>query len=371
MSAPAFLKDHSTTPVTRLYHGATVQLWHGKVRLSDVEGWADNPRLALEMKKWQSDFGDQGISQDALYKMMKDTDDIQLKKLAGDIRVNGLREPIVLTFAGKLLDGNRRFFAVKLAHDTTEDLAKKRELEMITAFVLMENATERDEHNILVQENFSPSLKMEWPAYVKAEQIRQAYRDHGMNVKEIAESFGWNTNKVRETIKIGAITDAFIGYATGDANSEEGGLSMSALEAENVVAAKYQFFNEARKSFEKPLQEDADFAELFYKRVAQEGFFSSWNEVRCAHQGYKHPIGKPLLEKGDAGAGKDLKALIQLQKSNLKKHQSNEDRIKEFIKFLKELTAEEMREITEDFYTNLQDALALVQKLVKTAKTKK
>jgi len=371
MSAPPFLKEPSTTPVKRLYHGSYVQLWHGVVRLLDVQGWAKNPRLELEMKKWKSDFGDQEINQDALYQMMKNTRHIRLKELADDIRVNGLREPIVLTFAGKLLDGNRRFFAVKLAHDTANDPAKKQELEMIPAFVLMENATDRDQQNILVEENFSPSLKMEWPDYVKAEHIRRAHRDEGLSVKDIAASFGWSTTKVRDTLKIGEITDEFISYVTGDASSEEGGLGMSDLDAEKVAADNYQFFNEAKKSFHDALFSDSDFAELFYKRVAQGDFFSRWDEVRCAHQGYNDPIGRPLLEKGDAGSGKDLKALIQMQKSILKQHQSIEERIKEFIKLLKELTAEEMKGISEDSYKNLQDALALVQKLVETAKNKK
>lgn len=371
---PSFLESAPQPAIeNRLYHGSHVSLWRGAVRLSNVHGWADNPRLALEMNRWKSDFANAEISEDDLYEMMKITDHIKLKELSADIAANGLREPIVLTFDGKLLDGNRRFFAIKFAHDNAKLPALKEEMENIPVFVLTKGATEREITNILVEENFSPSLKREWPDYVKAQHIRQA-EEEGFKVSKIAQQFGWSPTKVRDTLKIGEITDAFITYATGDSDMEEGGLGLSELEAERIAADNYQFFNEAKKSFHGALS-DNDFANLFYTLIAKGkkdgGFFKRFDEVRCAHDGYKHSIGREILETAAAGGGRDLKALIQMEKSNLQARQSNEGRIEEFVAFLRKLSAEQMRDISDNAFNGLRESLVLVQKLVEAAKNQK
>lgn len=378
MTVPKFLEtDPTPTTVSRLYHGIRVPLWQGMVRLSNVHGWADNPRLELEMKRWKSDYADMEISQGDLYEMMKSTKSIGLKELAANIVANGLREPIVLAFDGTLLDGNRRYFAVQFAYDNEKDPGKKELLQIIPAFVLMENATNRESQHILVEENFSPSLKREWPDYVKAQHIRRAREEKGWSVAEIAAKYGWTTTKVRDTLKIGDITDAFITYATGDPDSEEGGLGLSDLDAVSAAADNYQYFNEAKKSLHNAIKEDADFAELLFTRIAQgypdekNKFFNRFDEVRCAYDGYKHAIGRPVMEGGAAGGGKDLKALIQMDRSNLRKRQGDEERILEFVQFLKELSAEQMRTISDAAYGNLREALSLVQKLVEAAKKPK
>lgn len=367
---PKFLESSPEPKIEpRLYHGKTVPLWRGCVRLSNVRGWAENPRMEIEMKRWNSDFPGTEIDQDALYDLMKKTDHVRLKDLAKNIRDNGLREPIVLTFDGGLLDGNRRFFAVRLAHESEKDPAKRKGLEIIPAFVLTVDATEHDRQHILVEENFSPSLKEEWNPYVKAQHIRRAKED-GHKVDEIAATYGWTTTKVRDTLKIGEITDAFITYATGSLDSEEG-LGMSALDAERIVADRYQFFNEAKKSLYKALEHDQDFAELFFKRIARGDFFSRWDEVRCAYDGYCHPVGKPIMESGTAGGGKDLKALIQIEKSNLKERQGVEEKIADFVKFLKGISAKQINEVSDNSLNGLQESLVLVQKLVEAAKKRK
>ena len=372
MSIPKFLESKPEPTIEpRLYHGSQVPLWRGMVRLSAIQGWAENPRLELEAKRWQNDHAGAEITQEILYDMMKKTKHVRLDELSRNIVANGLREPIVLTFDGRLLDGNRRFFAAQLAYDNAKTLADKEKLEIIPAFVLQENATDNQINNILVEENFTPSLKEEWPYYVKAEHIRRAKEEDGMTVQEIAYKFGWSTSKVRDTLHIANITDAFITYATGEPDSDEGGLGLSTLDAESVAAVNYQFFNEAKKSFREPLANNPDFAELFFTLIAKndkEKFFSRFDEVRCAYDGYNDPIGRPIMEKGDAGAGKDLKALIQMKNSNLEDRQDAEAKITAFVKFLKDLKAEQIRTISDATYENLRESLVLVQNLVETAK---
>ena len=362
---PSFL--FNPEPTQRLYHGKTIMLWQGQVRLSDVEGWADNPRLELEVRKWKNEFvGDEPVDQDTLYQMMKDTDHVRLSALADDISSNGLREPIMLTFSRKLLDGNRRFFAIKLACERTKDAAKRQALEMIPAFVMMDGSTPQDEMNILVEENFSPSLKREWPAYVKAQRIRKELKNR--DADDVAEAFGWKKSDVKDAEKIGEITDAFIGYASGDSESDEGGLGMTEIEAEAIAADKYQMFNEAKKSLRGHLSKDQDFAEWFYTLMAKDGVFKTWEEVRVAYRAYQHLEGKAILDEGKPGAGKVVRALIQHEENSIKKRVQAQYAIEKFVKFLNGLSTDQKREISDASLEKLREALVLVDKLVLAAK---
>lgn len=375
---PSFLEPQPEPRIeNRLYHGTIVALWRGTVRISKVQGWANNPRLELEMKRWANDYAEQKINQEQLYDIMKRTKGFRLKELSDNIKVNGLREPIVLTYNGKLLDGNRRYFAVKFAYEKAGTPAEKENLEKIPAFVLMKDATEQDEQNILVEENFSPSLKIEWPDYVKAQHIRRAYDEEGLSISKIASKFGWSAPKVRDTIEIGKITDRFITYATGreetgdeDEDSRGGGLGLSGLDAENMAAQNYQYFNEAKKSFLDHLYDDSDFAEMFYNLIAKENFFKSFHEVRCTYDGYNDPTGRIIMEKGEPGGGKDLKALIQMKKSKIERDQTVEEKITKFAEFLNTIKAEEINNISDATFRKLQDSLVLVKKLVDAAKNK-
>ena len=108
---------------------------------------------------------------------MKDDKEVKLKELRDDIQKNGLREPIILSWDGRLIDGNRRFFAAKFALESigAETLEHAR-LSLIPAFVQKKEATPEEERHIVVEENFTPSLKRDWPEYVKAMHIKGSPR---------------------------------------------------------------------------------------------------------------------------------------------------------------------------------------------------
>ena len=370
---PSFLSD--PTPMQQLYHGTRVDMWKGTVRLTNVQGWADNPRLEMEMKKWQKAFPGP-INQDELYKMMQTTREFRLKELKDNILINGLRKPIVLAFDGRLLDGNRRFFAIKFAHDETKDLTKQRDLEMIPALVLMQNASKQDEENILVEENFSKSLKIEWPDHVKARRIWKAYDEEKMKRTEIAKRYGWTPYKVRETLRTWEIAEKFINYSMTepDHESERGGLGLSMEEAEEAAFAgnNYQFFNEAQKSYFKQLNEEPEFAVLFYNLICKRGFFSNFPEVRCAYEGYKDKENcLPLMRKGEPGGGSKVRLHVQTIKEGLVTIKSVQETFSEFHDYLNNLTTEDKKAISGEVLEKLRDTLRLVESMVQAANAQK
>jgi hypothetical protein len=300
---------------------------------------------------------------------MKTDPDVRLKELRDDLIKNGLREPLTLSHDGKLLDGNRRFFALKFALEnmpTTDP--NRQDLEAVDAYVLTEAASEEDEQNVLVEENFSASLKIEWPEYVKAMMVVEA-NEQGLSIEEISKKYSWGKSKIKETLRIYELISEFMMFATSSPDPEDehgGGLGMTEQEAENEAAKKYQFFNEAQKSFFEPLKTDIDFKIHFFKWVHQ-GKFSSFQEVRVAYSAWKHPEAKAALMQPEPTAAKSAKAILDYNTRVVKSTDEAVGRVESFVKFLKEMSAQEIDLLPGTTRKNLKEALDLVVKMSEAA----
>ena len=354
---PPILAQKSAEIVTRWFHGLPVSLWHGLVSVEKVTGWVENPRITLAIKKWLSDFG-KPPSQDELFQIMKDDKEVRLKELRDDIQKNGLREPIILSWDGRLIDGNRRFFAAKFALESIgAETPEHARLSLIPAFVQKKDATSEEERHIVVEENFTPSLKRDWPEYVKAVHIKDLH-DRGVQPKDIAARFGWTPRAVNQAIKTLGLINNFISFATD--GRDEGGFGWEELEAEKFASDRYQIFNEAQKSYYAPLTEDADFAAKFYKWVAEEKFAGSI-EVKVAYEAYKDPEACRILDTEPDNAGKMARAAVEYKKRVLRTDLDLSDRISVFVKFLQRLTSEQIQGLSDDTVRKLEDALEVIR----------
>lgn len=370
MNTPNFLQTKpEPRTIMRLYNGRKLQVWEGRALMSEVTGWAENPRIELAKKTLQQQVGARVLDQEELYDLMKNDPDVKLATLRDDILKNGLREPITLSFEGKLLDGNRRFFAIKFILETLPVTDPRRhEFESVSAYVLTEDATEEDEQHVLVEENFSPSLKIEWPDYVKAGHVIKE-SDAGLSIDDIAKKYNWSKSKVRETVRINTIIQDFLAYATTepDLNDENGGgLGLTEQEAENVAAKNYQFFNEAQKSFYDPLQTDLPFKTAFFKWI-NEGKFSSFPDVRIAYKAWKDPEAKAIISSSDPTAAKDAKSTLDYNERVVRSGEEASGRIDAFVKFLRALKADEIKSLPPQARVKLQEALELIEKMSKAA----
>ena len=370
MKKPTFLLD-KPEPIlrTRLYNGRRLQVWEGRAKMSEIKGWAENPRIDLAKRSLQQAVGTRVLQQDELYDLMKKDSEVKLAALRDDIMKNGLREPITLSFDGKLLDGNRRFFAVRYILDTLPTTEPNRQdHETIDAYVLMDDATDDDEQRVLVEENFSPSLKIEWPDYVKASHVIKEH-EAGIDTADIAKKFKWPASKVKETIRINQIINDFLVYATApeDPNDElGGGLGLTEQEAETIAAKNYQFFNEAQKSFFEPLQTDLEFKANFFRWMKQEKF-SSFPEVRIAYKAWRDPEVKAIIAGNDPDAAKDAKSTLDYNSRVVRSGEEAAGRIDAFVKFLKAMRAGEIKALPESARESLKEALTLIEKMSKAA----
>lgn len=349
----------------RLYNGRKLMVLEGKVRIDSIQGWLENPRIDVAKRALQEKVGDRPLTQDEIFDLMKNEPDVQLKALRDDIIKNGLREPLTLSFHGKLLDGNRRFFAVKYALEGfPKGDPNRQDLEIVEAFVLTENATEEDEENVLVEENFSASLKIEWPDYVKARRVVKA-NEEGFSPDEIAKKFKWSKAKIRETLKIYEIIQDFEAYCILPPDPSDelgGGPGLTEQEAQVIAAKNYQYFNEAQKSFFDPLKTDIDFKVQFFKWIL-EGKFQSFPEVRVAHRAWKDPEARAAILQSDPTAAKSAKAILDYNDRVVRNTEEAVGRIESFVKFLKGLKVEEVKKIPLPARDHLKEALELVSKM--------
>lgn len=356
--------EKSPAPAKKMrpFHGRKLLIWEGLVRYEKISGWVENPRIQLSCRRKKAQVGDRELTQDEVFEVMKMDSDVRLDVLRDDILKNGLREPLVLSSSGRLLDGNRRFFAIRYV---LEQMAKghpdRQDFEKVHAYVLDDSCSTKDEDLVLVEENFHASLKIEWPDYVKASYIKSDW-DAGLAPQDIATKYGWNKRKVTETIRIVQIIDDFLNFSTDAKDPEDesgGGLGLTENQAEAIAAKNYQFFNEAQKSFFEQLQADPDFKMTFFRWIANDKF-SSFPEVRIAHEAWRDSEARSIISSPEPTAAKDAKAVIDYKKRVLKGKNEVKVRVEEFTRYLEELTAAEISGLPESTLKSLRHAMELV-----------
>jgi hypothetical protein len=368
---PTFLIKSEEEPriIQRLYNGRKMIVFEGHAKYSAIKGWVENPRIDVARKMRQSQVGNRMLTQDEVFDLMKMDKEFHLKALRDDILKNGLREPIVLTYDGKLLDGNRRFFAIKYAVEgMTPSDKKKADFEKVPCYVLMQDASEDDVRHVLVEENFAASLKLEWPDYVKAKHVKTD-SDASMSIDDIAAKYGWDRSKIKETLRIWEIIDDFLSFATSAPDKQDesgGGLGLAEVEAESCAAKNYQFFNEAKKSFFNEIKSDYPFKVQFFRWI-HEGKFSSFAEVRIAYQAWKHPEAKPVLMGPEPTAAKEAKAIIDYNQRVVRGREELSARIDSIVTFLKGVKADQIATLSTETLDKLAEAVKLLEHLGRAA----
>ena len=371
MSIPDYFeKKPMPQEMDRPFGGKRLHAWYGFIDIEKVEGWVDNPRITLQAKKMKEMTGDRPLTQDEVFEIMKNDSKVRIKALRDDILKNGVKEPLILSKKLRLLDGNRRFFAVKLLLEGMSQTDPSRsDYSKLPVYVLSGSTSNEDEAMVLVEENFSPSHKQEWPDYVKAIFIKKDW-DDGLATDDIAVKYNWPKRKVSETLNIIKIQDDFISYAEGEVDMEDefgGGLGLSENDAERMVSDNFQFFNEAQKSFRNQLESDIDFKINFFKWIASKKF-ASFPEVRVAYEAWTDPEARSVLMSDEPTAAKEAKAILDYKKRVIKGKNEAKLRVEDFIKFLDGMTTAEISGIPEATLEKLKNSMELVIKMVEASK---
>jgi hypothetical protein len=276
---------------TRYFHRRKTEVWSGYVRTKDIKGWVDNVRIALFVEKWKRDQnGVEPTNDDILDWMVRDENkEFNLKNLAESIVKNGVRQSLVITSDGVLLDGNRRYFASLLTLRESEKNGDRSTLAMVSqlpTYVLNPTCTKDDFESVLIEENFVDDCRIKWPNFIKARKVYEAYEELRENKQSktaaltaLAARFGIERGQIERFIKVMNFISEFNDYHA----TEDGETGKTARDEYDIKwrAQKYfEYFDELSKtSVVNALTANPEFRDKVFERL-YDGDFVSFVQIR-------------------------------------------------------------------------------------------
>ena len=273
----------------RYFNGMSITLHRTEGDGSQIKGWVENPRVDMILNRWRNAnymSVDAVPDDEEMLQLMLDYDDgknFSIQDLGEDVKRNGVREPIVVTWDGTLIDGNRRKFAVMWALSNkggaTPD--QQHRLRRIPMFVLPEGTTNDDRQAIIIQENYAPSLKNEWPPYVTNGRIYRRYQelsnqfpseqDLDIRRRVLREFPRFDVTGIRNRINTWELIEEFRADY-GDKYNED---DLSAK-----INKDFNYFLQANDTFRnKNVFSESEFKELLFDGI-QKDLFPSFASVR-------------------------------------------------------------------------------------------
>ena len=358
---------------TRHFNGIQIPLYRTKGDLSQIKGWVENPRIDMILSRWRNARHrsvDVFPDDDEMLELMLDYDDgsFAIPELGEDVKRNGVREPIIVTWDGTLIDGNRRKFAVMWALSDRGG-ATNEQLHLLARtpmFVLPEGAPDLHRQSIIIQENYAESLKKEWPQLVTNGRIYRRYQElsnqfpHEQELeirRRVRSEFPrFNTTEIRNRINTMLLIEEFRADYGDEENEDD-------LEAK--INKNFQYFRQANDTYRtKNVFSEPEFKALLFRGIQQE-LFPSFASVRRLEEIYGNPQATQIFLEGEGSTGTGLRANFdratgEARREEATRNLSVERRLEEIIKQVNNLTSVELAEIPAVLRSQLESALQRV-----------
>lgn len=287
---------------TPTFHGHNIPMRTGFVRVRDIALWSGNERLEVHVAQFKQKFGREPTPAEVLRIMMSEEplpglgeeDQFKILELARSIANNGVRNKPIIGRDGTLLDGNRRIAACHLILNGDEFTAEQRErVEWIQVWQVTEHSGPGDEERVVVALNFEDDHKIQWPHYVKARKVYEAWqdiitlepRDPGRQrtaqlKRELSQRFalGPESTVVNRYIKMMQWAEDFEEHQTLER-------ARDVYEVKHKTTEYFEYFDELAKGAQKPdgvasvLRRDPVFKHLVYDLLFQDKF-TSFRQIR-------------------------------------------------------------------------------------------
>jgi hypothetical protein len=216
LKAPTWLEK---TPKPKLenhrFHDRQLQVWVGEVDITKIEGWQGNPRTELLRDQFYEGFARYPSDDEMCQLVLSDEDEkegLKIKELAANIRKNGIRVPIVLTFERKLLDGNRRYYASTFLATEGVEKSDRKSFTKIPAYVLPKDTDEDVEAAIITEFNFAANMQLEWPYYIRARVVYLDHTEEALSRPELEQKYGVPWRYLSKWIAAAGLCDRFLKY---------------------------------------------------------------------------------------------------------------------------------------------------------------
>ena len=340
-----------------------------------IEGWTDNPRVELVIKRWRNRnhmSADAVPNDEEMLELMLEDDDrnkanqtFAIEDLGEDVKRNGVREPIIVTWDGKLLDGNRRKFAVMWALSERGGASSEhlQLLSRIPILVLGREATPEEEQSILIQENYAASLKMRWREVVTNGALHKRYQElsdlfpneDDLSIrKRLRDEFPrFTVTDIRGRIETWKLIEEFrVEY--GDQIDEDD------LDAQ--IDDRFQLFRQASDTYRRTnIFNDPEFRELLFRGI-HHGLFPSFASVRELDDIYESPRATEVFLEGEGMSSSQKRTNFRRVRDEAGRERANRDltltrRLEDMIVFLEGITSKQLSEISSDLRDRLENAL--------------
>lgn len=251
---------HHVLP-TPVFHDRRIPVTEGFVDVQDIRLSSDNKRLKIHVEQFAKSHGRPPGPEDLVSMMssqanllgLSGKDEFEIVALAQSIAAGGVRQPPIISYAGKLLDGNRRVAACLHVLNSdkfrTDEKARARKIRI---WQLAEHATSEDQRAVVIALNFEPDQKVEWPAYIKGRTIYDEWRavmDLQPNVsvtrqreitRELAKRFAITTERVNRYIEMVKLAEEFEEHHTNLRNRDT-------HEVQHKSSDYFEYFDELGK----------------------------------------------------------------------------------------------------------------------------
>lgn len=152
----------------KLFHNEWINVYPTTLPLDEIHFWKKNNRTIFTFEQLCRLKGKEldKLSIEEITRFVAEQDTHKLQILADSIGRNGVQVPLIIRDDGKLLDGNRRYFACELLKMQHADCGMKLPefLSKIPVLVIRKaDLKDTLELKILAEANFIPDLKIPWP----------------------------------------------------------------------------------------------------------------------------------------------------------------------------------------------------------------
>ncbi len=321
----------------RIFHDIQIKYTHETRRFEDIDFWPENARTILPFNALEQKSGRrlEDIELRDITEYLASRPDMKLPELAKSIKHNGVRVPLIILNDGRLLDGNRRFFACSLIN-IREGKNYRHVLDNIDVHVIKnEDLVEGALEKILAEVNFLDDYRLPWPDQVKASVISNAYEKYiseGVSNDEayqkIYDLYGVQGAKLREYLETMNLVNNFIDDAEDN---------LDILKRREIALNKYIYFNEYRN---KALNgrsalddEELTVVEPLFFKMMKLSRFKNFKQVEPMVRAVRIPEAWSLLEESQ---GMKIDIVDTIYKEN-KSMRSIEDKVRSFNIWLDKL----------------------------------
>lgn len=353
----------------QIFHNAKINICEMDVPFEKIKFWEGNLRtlLAFEILKDEKGQSITDLGLEEVTKFLAKRSELELSKLAKNINNNGVRVPLIITSEGKLLDGNRRFFACSILFHKYKKENKEIPgiLKKIPVWVVRaEDLDEGKERKILAETNFVKELKVPWSLDVKAKVIHELYeelKEKGKSPEEIyleiSDLYSLNKSVAKSYIDTIELTTEYLQRAADDKQKD--------FKLREILLSKFVYFWEFHNKActgrgQLDERELLEVKPLFFDMI-EHGRFKNLKQIEPMIRSYREDDLWAML-KESCGVKIDEAVIFYNERKTIK---SSEDKVRNFLRWLKESEATKFSNST---FKQLYDLNMTVEMLLKEQK---